>query len=135
CRGSTRSALRSHPGSATSPAVAPAGPAASRAPRLRRLFGQLVGLEDAAAGRDEGRLQALLDRLLRDHALGDVLARGQLEHHVEERVLDDRAEAAGAGLALERLVRDLPQRVLGEDELDVVVGEEALVLLRARVLR
>ena len=50
-------------------------------------------------------------------------------------MLDDRAEPACAGLALERLVRDLPERVVGEDELDVVVVEEALVLLDERVLR
>ena len=50
-------------------------------------------------------------------------------------MLDDRAKAASARLALERLVRDLPERVLGEDELDRVVVEEALVLLDERVLR
>src|SRR6266508_1337840 len=103
---------------------------------LRRFFGQLVGLVDRGAGLgDERRLEALRDRLLRDHALGDVLARRQLEHDVEQRGLDDRAEAAGAGLALERLLRDLPEAVLGEDELDVVVSEEALVLPHERVLR
>src|SRR6266540_4080108 len=103
---------------------------------LRRFFGQLVGLVDRGAGLgDERRLEALRDRLLRDHALGDVLTRWQLEHHVEQRGLDDRAQAARAGLTLERLLRDLPQPVLGEDELDVVVGEEALVLLDERVLR
>ena len=68
--------------------------------------------------------------LLRDHALRHVAARRQLEHHVEQRALDDRPQAAGAGLALERVVGDLPHRVVGEDELDVVVAEEALVLLR-----
>jgi hypothetical protein len=57
-------------------------------------------------------LRCLLDRLLRDHALGDVTARRQLEHHVEQRVLDDRPQPARARLALERLVRDLPQRVV-----------------------
>src|SRR5262249_20366277 len=90
---------------------------------------------DAFGGRDERRLEVLLDRLLRDHALGDVAPRRQLEHDVEQRVLDDRAEAARAGLALERLVGDLPERVVREDELDVVVAEEALVLLDERVLR
>src|SRR6202011_5489380 len=88
------------------------------------------------AGRVHVRwLETLAHRLWCDHALGDVLARGQLEHHIEECSLDDRAEAAGPGLALERLVRDLPERIVGEDELDVVVGEKALVLLRERVLR
>src|SRR5204862_964341 len=53
----------------------------------------------------------------------------------EQRALDDGAQAARAGLALERTVGDLPHRVLGEDELDPVVAEEALVLLDERVLR
>src|SRR6478735_6282950 len=118
----------------------PRGPWTRSAPDFQRelgaFFGELfvlVGL--AATGGDERRLQILRDRLLRDRALGDVLARRELEHHVEQRVLDDRPQPAGAGLTLERLVRDLPQSVLGEDELDVVVGEEALVLLDERVLR
>src|SRR3954469_17793237 len=92
-------------------------------------------LVDALGARDERRLEVLLDRLLRDHALGDVATGRQLEHHVEERLLDDRPEPAGAGLALEGLVGDLPERVLGEDELDVVVREEALILAHERVLR
>src|SRR6476660_7663652 len=71
-----------------------------RKSRLGRLFGELVVAEGAGA-RHERRLEALLDRLLRDHALGDVLARGQLEHHVEQRVLDDRPQAARARLAVE----------------------------------
>src|SRR5919204_2225085 len=103
---------------------------------LSRLFRELFRLVAGAdAGRDERRLEALLDRLLRDRAFDDVVARRELEHDVEERRLDDRAQAARAGLTLERLVRDLPKRVLGEDELDVVVREEALVLLDERVLR
>src|SRR5690349_20741556 len=58
---------------------------------LRGLFGELV-VDVRTGARDERRLQALLDRLLRDHALGVVLARGQLEHDVEQRVLNDRTE-------------------------------------------
>ena len=84
---------------------------------------------------DERGFQALGDRLLRDHALGDVLAARQLEHHVEQRVLDDRTEPAGARLAQERLVGNLPERVVAELELDRVVAEEPLVLTRERVLR
>src|SRR5919201_1426609 len=42
---------------------------------------------------------------------------------------------AAARLTLERLVGDLPEGVLGEDELDRVVAEEPLVLLDERVLR
>ena len=82
---------------------------------------------------DEGRGEALLDRLPGDHALADVAARRQLELDVLERVLDDRAQAAGASLALDRLVGDRLQRVRCEDELDVVEVEEALVLLGQRV--
>src|SRR6188472_291041 len=102
---------------------------------LSGLLDRLVGLVARSAGaRDERRADALRDALLRDHALRHVTPRRQLEHHVEQRALDDRAEAARAGLALERAVGDLPHRVLSEDELDAVVAEEALVLLHERVL-
>src|SRR5207237_2160145 len=100
---------------------------------LDGLVGLVVGVR--AGARDERRADTLRDRLLRDHALRHVAARRQLEHHVEERALDDRAEAAGARLAIECLVGDLPERVVGEDELDRVVAEEALVLAGERVLR
>src|SRR5688572_33414625 len=93
---------------------------------LGGLFFELVERERVPCARDERRAEVALDRLLRDHALGDVLARRELEHDVEERELDDRAEAARAGLALQGLVGDLPERVVREDELDVVVREEAL---------
>src|SRR3954454_1323172 len=96
---------------------------------LRRFLGELFGFDHVAAGaRDERRLQPLLDRLLGDHALGDVLARRQLEHHVEQSILDDRAETACARLAVEGLVGDRPEGVVGKDEVDRVVVEEALVL-------
>ena len=66
----------------------------------------LVGLvrDEGAAARDERRADALGDRLLGDHALRHVAARRQLEHHVEQRALDDRAEPPRARLAVERLV-------------------------------
>src|SRR3954470_427850 len=51
--------------------------------RLRAGCGFLRFLEVGARAGDERRLQVLLDRLLRDHALGDVAARGELEHDVE----------------------------------------------------
>ena len=95
--------------------------------RPRRLLGRGLG--------DERRREALLDRLLGHDALLDVAARGQLELHLEQDLLDDRAQAAGAGLALERLVGDEIERVVGEDELDPVEGEEALELLDERVAR
>ena len=94
---------------------------------LAGLFGRGLG--------DQGRGQAALDRLLRDDALGDVAARGQLELDVEQGLFENRPQAAGAGLALERLVGDRAERLFGEDELDVVELEEALELLGERVAR
>src|SRR5881394_3961437 len=90
----------------------------SSADLLGRLFGELFGLVvGGRPARHQRRLELLRDRLLRDRALDDIVPRRQLEHHIQERRL-----------------RDLPERVLGEDELDVVVAEEALVLLDERVL-
>src|SRR5436190_21936942 len=107
----------------------------SSADLLGRLFGELFGLVvGGRPARHQRRLELLRDRLLRDRALDDIVPGRQLEHHIQERRLDDRAQSSRAGLALERLVRDLPERVLREDELDVVVAEEALVLLDERVL-
>ena len=103
-------------------------------PGLGRLGLLLAGLLRRSLGH-QGGLQALLDRLLGDHALLHVAARGQLELHVEQRLLEDRAQAARAGLAGERLVGDRAQGVLGEDELDAVELEEALELLDERVAR
>src|SRR3954452_1317113 len=48
---------------------------------------------------DQHRPLALLDRLLGDDALLHVAAGGQLELNVEQRLLEDRAEAAGTRLA------------------------------------
>jgi hypothetical protein len=48
----------------------------------------------------------VLDHRLVDHHLADVLQRRQLVHRVEQHRLDDRAQAARAGLALERLAGD-----------------------------
>src|SRR5258708_627051 len=86
-------------------------PYAAAAPQrtgVAGFLGKLAEVVDIVLGaRHERRAHPLRDRLLRDHALGDVLSRRQLEHHVEQRRLDDRAQAAGAGLALERTVADL----------------------------
>src|SRR5919197_2832067 len=52
---------------------------ALRLDALRGLFADLVVLVDDTLGaRDERRLQVFLDRLLRDHALGDIPTRRQL---------------------------------------------------------
>ena len=77
---------------------------------------------------DERGVEPLLDRLSGDHALAHVAPRRQVEHDVEQRVLDDAAQAAGARLQGQRLVGDGVQRLLGEDQLDAVQQEELLVL-------
>jgi hypothetical protein len=84
---------------------------------------------------DERRAHPALDRLLGHDALAHVAAGGELEHDLEEDLLDDRAQAAGAGLALERLVGHRLEGVLREDQLDRVEREEALELLDDRVPR
>src|SRR4051794_40516947 len=94
--------------------------------RRRRLFGRLG---------DERRLHAALDGLLGHDALLDVAPRGQLELHLEEDLLDDRAQAARPGLPLQRPVGDRLQRVTREHQLDRVEREEALELLDDRVAR
>ena len=70
----------------------------SRSERGVGLFGRGFG--------DERRREALLDGLLRDDALLHVAARGQLELHLEQDLLDDRAQTARAGFALEALLGD-----------------------------
>src|SRR3712207_4651443 len=101
--------------------------------KLRRLRGLLL----AVVGRlgDQRRLDAALDGLLGHHALLDVAAGGQLELDLEQDLLDDRAQAAGARLALERAVGDGLERVVGEDQLDPVEAEEPLELLDDGVAR
>src|SRR3712207_4190314 len=47
-----------------------------------RLFRELRLVVGRARVRLQRRLETLADRLLRDHALRDIPARGQLEHHV-----------------------------------------------------
>ena len=69
-----------------------------------------------------------------DHAAHPIEA-GQLEHRLEQDRLHDRAQAAGAGLAVDRLVRDGAQRLFVELEADVLHLEEPLILLDQRVLR
>src|SRR3954463_4576953 len=65
---------------------------------------------------DQGGLDAALDRLLGHDALLHVAAGGRLELHLQEHLFDDRAQAAGAGLALQGLVGHGIQRVAREHE-------------------
>ena len=69
------------------------------------------------------------------HALAHVGAARQVVHDVEQHLFEDGAEAAGAGAAQQRLLGDRLEGVRRELELDVVEGEDPLVLLGQGVLR
>src|SRR4051812_23479404 len=75
---------------------------------------------------DHGPL-ALQDRVLRDDALLHAGFGWKLIHHLEHRLLEDRAQAAGAGIALDGLLGDRFEGVFLELEADVVVLEELAI--------
>src|SRR5262249_13063098 len=78
---------------------------------LRRLRGLLV--------QDDGLL-VLGDDLLGDQHLLDVRLRGNVVHHIEHRILENRPQAARPRLAAQRLARDRDQRTIGELEMDTL---------------
>src|SRR5829696_8956844 len=84
----------------TTPAVGSSG--------ARGLGGEpllVVRLVDALVDirfREQQRRPTVADRLLGDDALADVGALRDVEHHLEQRFLDDRAQRSGAGLAVDR---------------------------------
>ncbi|MDB5213785.1 MAG: ATP-dependent Clp protease ATP-binding subunit ClpX, partial [Myxococcaceae bacterium] len=69
----------------------------------------------------------LRDDVLVHHHLLDAAPRGDVVHDVEHRVLEDGPEAARAGLAHERFLRDRLERALGDLELHAVHLDEALI--------
>src|SRR5690606_31324417 len=82
---------------------------------------------------DQVGLGLVLDhRLVHDH-LAHVLQRRQVVHGVQQHRLDDGAQAAGTGLALERLARDRGQRVRAELQLHALHVEQLAELLGDRV--
>src|ERR671924_1118661 len=98
-------------------------------------FGPLLSRLLRSGLGDERRLKLLLDRVPGHDALLDVTSGRQLELHIEQRLLENRAQSACTGLALEGLVSDRLERVVSEDELDAVEVEETLELLDERVAR
>src|SRR5256886_15721739 len=80
-------------------------------------------------------LERLADRAFADDAALDLGTGRDLEHRVEQRLLDDRLERASTGSAEPRQLGDGVEASFLEDELDVVQREELLVLLHERVLR
>src|SRR5438874_1226323 len=79
-------------------------------------------------------LERLADRAFADDAALDLGTGRDLEHRVEQRLLDDRLERASTGSAQQRQLCDGVEASRLEDELDVVQREELLVLLHERVL-
>ena len=96
---------------------------------------QVVVLAGGEADRLQQRELLLEDHLLGDLAASDVGARGDLVHHIQQHVLHDGAQAAGAGLMLEGLACGGADGLLGEDQLHLVQVEELLELLDDGVLR
>src|SRR5579883_134509 len=76
-----------------------------------------------------------LDHALIDHDLGDVAHRGQLIHGIEQHRLQDRAQAAGARLALHGPMGNRLQRIVAELELGPLHLEQPPILLGQGVLR
>ena len=94
-----------------------------------------LGRPVAAVGIDVERPGGSLDDLLGDHDLLDPFQARQIEHGVEQDAFHDRAQAARAGLAVDRLAGDGAQRFLGKRQIDRFHLEQPLVLLDQRVLR
>src|SRR5215469_5755873 len=99
---------------------------------LRGLFARSAAGDVA---RDECRVHVLEDDLSADDDLLDVLAAWHLVHDRQQDFFKNRAQAASAGAAQDRLVGDGLQRVVGELQVDTVELEEAPVLPDQRVAR
>src|SRR2546425_2683712 len=83
---------------------------------------------------DVERPRGALDDLFRDHDFLDAFQARQIEHGVEQDTFHDRAQAARAGLAVDGLAGNGPQRLLRQREVDRLHLEQPLVLLHQRVL-
>src|SRR5438093_2500816 len=110
-------------------------PAPGSTPGSGRGVANLVVLDQPIEAVEQQRWLVVLDDLGVDDDLLDVAARRDVEHDVEQDVLDHGPQAACAGLELERVLGGRLERVLGEDELDLIERQELLVLLDDRVLR
>src|ERR1700746_2603475 len=86
-------------------------------------------------GVDVQRARRPFHDFARDDHLFNAFKARQIEHGLEQDALQDRAQAARAGLALDCLAGDGAKRFVREGQLDVLHLEQALVLLDQRVLR
>src|SRR5688572_10054039 len=85
-------------------------------------------------GIDQQRRCIAGNGVLVHHDLDHVLQRRQVEHGVEQRVLQYRAQSPRAGLAVERAPGDRFQRGFAHLQLDALHAEHLLELLEQRVL-
>src|SRR5262245_13633546 len=114
--------------------------ASSSSRKIPMVLSSLAGVAEARSGgfrlllEHEQRLASLFDHLLADHALLDVIARGDVVHQVEHHIFEDRAQTARARLAGQRLARDRAERPIREAQPDILELEQLLVLLDERIL-
>src|SRR2546423_15724358 len=80
----------------------------------------LSGTPLALVGGDERGVHPVHHDGAVDHAARDVVAARQVVHHLEQHAFEDGAQTTGTSAALERLLTDRVERVIGEHELDVV---------------
>src|SRR5258708_40080460 len=88
---------------------------------VRSKLGRLsnpAGLPLVLLGELELRFQRVADGALRDDAAPDVGTRRDLEHRVQQRLLDDRLQRARTGTAEQGELRDCVERTFFKDELD-----------------
>src|SRR4029434_7789782 len=69
-----------------------------------------------------------------DNDAREVALGRQVVHDVQEHLLQDRAQTAGARLAGQRLRRDRPEGAVADLELDPFHAEHLLILLGERIL-
>src|SRR5216683_2531257 len=86
-------------------------------------------------GVDIERASRSLHHFARDHDLFDAFQARQIEHGLQQDALENRAQAARAGLALDRLAGDRAKSLVGERQLDVLHLKQPLILFHQRVLR
>src|SRR5258706_10748013 len=119
-----------------SPPPQPRGWAASGVANATGPEGLLDGLRSPFLGDiDDVGLGRALDHRFVDDDLDDIAERGQLVHGIEQDILEDRAQAARAGLALHGPVRHRTQGLLAELEFRALHVEELAILLGERVAR
>src|SRR5207245_1091450 len=80
----------------------------------------LLGLLGRLGPANERRVHLVQHDALVDDALGDVLAGGQLVHDVEQHLLEDGPQSAGAGGAQDGLVGDGAEGLFVELQFDAV---------------